>query len=55
MARRTAVQPAGRPVSSAGQGRNLSTIRERAQAHGYTVSDRGRVSAAILATYDAAP
>ncbi|MBA2573476.1 MAG: Lsr2 family protein [Actinomycetota bacterium] len=33
---------------------NASQMREWAREHGYTVSDRGRVSADIKAAYDAA-
>ncbi|MGI8887765.1 MAG: histone-like nucleoid-structuring protein Lsr2 [Nocardioidaceae bacterium] len=35
-------------------GDNVSQIREWARSEGYTVSDRGRVSADIRAAYDAA-
>jgi hypothetical protein len=52
-ARLTGRRPAGRPASSVAQARNLGAIREWARDHGYTVSDRGRVSAAIVAAYDA--
>lgn len=37
-----------------GDGGNASQMRDWAREHGYTVSDRGRVSADIKAAYDAA-
>lgn len=37
-----------------GEASNASQMRDWAREHGYTVSDRGRVSADIKAAYDAA-
>lgn len=39
---------------SGGSGRDLAAVRTWANANGYTVSDRGRVPAAVLDAYDAA-
>ena len=54
--RRTA--PAGRRRATrrgrANRPADLSVVREWARANGYDVSDRGRVSGAILSAYDAA-
>ncbi len=44
--------PRGR--SGGGDANNASQMRDWAREHGYTVSDRGRVSADIKAAYDAA-
>ena len=44
---------AGRKQKRAGQ-RDYTPVREWAAAHGYTVSERGRVPAAVLEAYDAA-
>jgi len=40
--------------SAGGDASNASQMRDWAREHGYTVSDRGRVSADIKAAYDAA-
>lgn len=41
--------------SSGGSSTNTKAVRVWARAHGYEVSDRGRVSADIQRAYDAAP
>lgn len=41
-------------VAKAAARRDLAQVREWANANGHSVSDRGRVSAAILDAYDAA-
>jgi len=47
-----------RATRQAGSGRrtqrDLAAVREWARANGHTVSDRGRIAAAITAAYDAA-
>lgn len=40
--------------TSSGDGGNASQMRDWAREHGYTVSERGRVSADIKAAFDAA-
>lgn len=42
----------GRPAKAGG--RDTGAIREWAKQHGHTVSERGRLSATVLAAYDAA-
>jgi hypothetical protein len=45
----------GRPAATGAQRRrDLQTIREWARANGHEVSDRGRVSAAVIEAYKAA-
>ena len=52
--RRTATKAAsGRSSASAGK-RDVSEVREWARANGHKVSERGRLSAEILAAYDKA-
>jgi len=44
----------GTAKSSASNGHDLAAVREWARKNGHTVSDRGRVPAAVLEAYDAA-
>ena len=50
---RTAAVKRGRPAKAGGD-RDVTAIREWARKHGHTVSERGRLSATVLAAYDAA-
>jgi hypothetical protein len=57
-ARVTSSRSSGRGRSagtSAQRRRDLQAIREWARANGHEVSDRGRVSAAVIEAYEAAP
>lgn len=45
---------AGRTSSAAPKGASNPKIREWARANGYKVSDRGRISADVVAAYEAA-
>lgn len=47
-------RPAHGASTGAGRRTDLAAIREWARAHGHEVSDRGRVSATIVAAYEAA-
>ena len=49
---RTAAVRRGRPAK--GADRDVTAIREWARKNGHKVSERGRLSAAVLAAYDAA-
>ena len=51
--RATAPARRGRPAK-AGSDRDTGAIREWAKKHGHKVSERGRLSATVLAAYDAA-
>ncbi|MGV8966842.1 MAG: histone-like nucleoid-structuring protein Lsr2 [Cellulomonas sp.] len=55
-ARKTSGRPAGRAARAARRsgGSNATTIREWARTNGFTVSERGRISADIRAAYEAA-
>ncbi len=44
----------GRSSGSASSGADTSAVREWARQHGYTVSDRGRISAEVQQAYAAA-
>jgi hypothetical protein len=53
--RSTGRRPARRaPASKSGTSPDLAAIREWARANGYQVSDRGRISAAVLDAYNVA-
>lgn len=52
---RSGAKPARRPSArSAAGGSSANTIREWARANGYSVNERGRISAEIRAAYEAA-
>ena len=45
---------AGRTSAAAPKGTSNARIREWARSNGYKVSDRGRISAEVVAAYEAA-
>jgi hypothetical protein len=51
---RTAAVRRGRPVKAGSDKERTVAIREWARKNGHKVSERGRLSAAVLAAYDAA-
>ncbi len=52
--RRTAHRRAAKPAWSAAPGADRAAVRAWAAAQGLKVSERGRISAAVLSKYDAA-
>ena len=51
---RSAGQPRKNTSSPAGGGGAQAAVRQWAREHGYTVSDRGRLSSEVTAAYEAA-
>lgn len=51
---RSAVQPRRNTSSPVGGGGAQAAVRQLARAHGFTVSDRGRLSSEVTAAYEAA-